>query len=210
MEQPVAMRKTPVVLGMLNIIFGALMAAWGLWSLLSLFVTDLLFGKASDDVVQEASGPPDAQVGIVVQTYQAPTSSDLNLLQSLGGTLTATHTSINGYSAKISAGSLAQLAANSNVERISGDLPVKAHLDVAYPAIRGNRADALSGWWGTRLTGKGLAIALVDTGVQLHQDFQRPYGAKQALEVEVVGHEAGLQDYFGHGTHVAEIGRAHV
>src|SRR5437867_4164402 len=110
-------------------------------------VTDLLLGKASDDVVQEASGPADAQVGIVVQTYQAPTYSDLNQLQSLGGTLTATHTSINGYSAIIAAGSLVQLASNSNIERISGDLPVKAHLDVAYPAIRGNRAAALSGWW---------------------------------------------------------------
>src|SRR2546422_10176701 len=40
-------------------------------------VTELLFGKASDDVVQAAGGPPDAQVAIVVQTYQAPSSSDL-------------------------------------------------------------------------------------------------------------------------------------
>ena len=202
---------TAIILVLFTVLFPLPAQAGLLGSLLSPVtsllgaVTDILFGKASDDVVQEASGPSDAQVGIVVQTYQAPTSSDLNLLQSLGGTLTATHTSINGYSAKISAGSLVQLASNSNIERISGDLPVKAHLDVAYPAIRGNRAAALSGWWGTGLTGKGLAIALVDTGVQLHQDFQRPYGAKQALEVEVVGHETGLQDYFGHGTHVAGI-----
>jgi len=76
---------------------------------------------------------------------------------------------------------------------------------VAYPAIRGDRAASLAGWWGGGLTGKGVAIALVDTGVQLHQDFKRPYGAKQAVEVEVVGHETGLQDYFGHGTHVAGI-----
>jgi len=46
-------------------------------------VTDILFGKASDDVVQEASGPADAQVGIVVQTYQAPTSGDLNPFEAL-------------------------------------------------------------------------------------------------------------------------------
>src|SRR5881296_2305924 len=168
-------------------------------------VTSLLLGKASDDIVQLASGPPDVQVGVVVQTYETPSYSDLNLLQSLGGTLTATHSSIRGYSAKISAGSLEQLAADSNVERISGDLPVRAHMDVAYRAIRGDQAATLSGWWGTGLTGKGVGIALVDTGVQLHQDFKRPYGSKPIVEVEIVGHETGLADYFGHGTHVAGI-----
>src|SRR2546427_2546353 len=168
-------------------------------------VTSLLLGKASDDILDVAAGPPDVQVGVVVQTYNPPDYTDLNLLQSLGGTLTATHSSIRGYSAKLSAGSLEQLAADSNVERISGDLPVRAHMDVAYRAIRGDRAASLPGWWGTGLTGKGVGIALVDTGVQLHQDFKRPYGAKQAVEVEVVGHETGLQDYFGHGTHVAGI-----
>src|SRR2546425_11504599 len=168
-------------------------------------VTGLLLGKASEDILDVAAGPPDVQVGVVVQTYNPPDYTDLNLLQSLGGTLTATHSSIRGYSAKLSAGSLEQLAADSNVERISGDLPVRAHMDVAYRAIRGDRAASLPGWWGTGLTGKGVGIALVDTGVQLHQDFNRPDGAKQAVEVEVVGHETGLQDYFGHGTHVAGI-----
>jgi serine protease AprX len=168
-------------------------------------VTGLLFGKASEDVQAAASGPPDAQVDVVVQTYAPPGSGDLGLLQSLGGILTATHTSINGYSARITAGSLEQLASDSNVERISGDLPVRAHLDVAYRAVRADLASSLSGYWGTGLTGKGVGIALIDTGVQLHQDFKRPYGAKQAVEVEIVGHETGLQDYFGHGTHVAGI-----
>jgi len=168
-------------------------------------VTGLLLGKASPDVVEVAIGPPDVQVAVVVQTVNPPDYTDLNLLQSLGGTLTATHSSIQGYSAKLRAGALDQLAGDSNVERISGDLPVKAHMDVAYRAIRGDQAAALAGWWGTGLTGKGVGIALIDTGVQLHQDFKRPYGAKQAVEVEVVGHEDGLQDYFGHGTHVAGI-----
>jgi serine protease AprX len=168
-------------------------------------VTGLLFDKASEDVVEAASGPPEVQVAVVVQTYDPPDYGDFNLLQSLGGTLTATHSSIRGYSAKVSAGSLEQLAADSNVERISGDLPVKAHLDVAFRAIQANRAASVAGWWGGGLTGKGVGIALVDTGVQLHQDLKRPYGAKQAVEVEIVGHETGLQDYFGHGTHVAGV-----
>src|SRR5213594_164018 len=202
---------TSVLVLIFTVLFAPQVQAGLLDSLLSPIVsllgaaTSLLLGKASDDIVQLASGPPDVQVAVVVQTYDPPDYTDLNLLQSLGGTLTATHSSIRGYSAKISAGSLEQLAADKNIERISGDLPVKAHMDVAYRAVRADRAAAVSGWWCTGLTGKGVGIALVDTGVQLHQDFKRPYGAKQAVEVEVVGHETGLQDYFGHGTHVAGI-----
>jgi len=100
---------------------------------------------------------------------------------------------------------LLQIASDSNVERISVDSPVKAHLDIAYRAVQADRAASSSGWWGSGLTGKGIGVALIDTGVQLHQDFKRPIGSKPVLEVEIVGHEAGLADYFGHGTHVAGI-----
>src|SRR3989449_3441779 len=151
-----------------TVLFGPQVQAGLLDSLLSPVIsllgaaTSLLLGKASEDIVQLASGPPDVQVAVVVQTYDPPDYTDLNLLQSLGGTLTATHSSIRGYSAKVSAGSLEQLAADSNVERISGDLPVRAHMDVAYRAIRGDRAASLPGWWGAGLTGHGIGIALID------------------------------------------------
>jgi len=82
---------------------------------------------------------------------------------------------------------------------------VKTHLDVAYRAVRADRAATLAGTWGTGLTGRSVGIAIVDTGVQLHPDFKRPVGSKQIIEVEIVGHETGLADYYGHGTHVAGI-----
>jgi serine protease AprX len=167
-------------------------------------VTGLL-GKLTDDLQAIAGGPADQQVQVIVQTYTPPDSNDLSLLQLLGGLLKTTYSSIPGYAATVSAGSLLQIASDSNVERISVDSPVRAHLDIAYRAVQADRAASSSGWWGTGLTGKGIGIALVDTGVQLHPDFKRPIGSKPIVEVEIVGHEAGLADYFGHGTHVAGI-----
>src|SRR5437773_6098385 len=167
-------------------------------------VTGLL-GKLSGDLLGIVNGPADQQVHVIVQTYSAPDSGDLGLLQNLGGLLGTTYSSIPGYSATVSAGSIQNLASDSNVERISLDSPVKAHLDVAYRATRADLAAASSGWWGGGLTGKGVGIALLDTGVQLHPDFKRPIGSKPIVEVEIVGHETGLADYFGHGTHVAGI-----
>jgi serine protease AprX len=164
-----------------------------------------LVGKLSGDLQTILGGPADLPVRVIVQTYTAPASSELTLLQLLGGVLGTTYSTIPGYSATVPLGSLLQLAAGSNVERISADSPVKAHLDLAYRVIRANQAASLSGAWGTGLTGKGIGIALIDTGVQLHPDFKRPIGSKPLVEVEIVGHETGLADYYGHGTHVAGI-----
>jgi serine protease AprX len=168
-------------------------------------VSTELVGKLSGDLQVLLGGPADQPLRVIVQTYAAPDSGELTLLQLLGGVLRTVHSIISGYSATVRLGTLLQLAADPNVERISLDSPVKAHLDVAYRAIRADQAAALSGGWGSGLTGKGIGIALVDTGVQLHQDFRRPIGSKPIVEVEIVGHELGIADYFGHGTHVAGI-----
>ena len=164
-----------------------------------------LVAKLSGDLGALLGGPADQPVAVIVQTYNPPDSTELNLLNLLGGLLKTTYTAIPGYSATVPLGSLLQLANDSNVERISLDSPVKTHLDVAYRAVRADRVASLSGGWGAGLTGRGVGIALIDTGVQLHPDFKRPIGSKPIVEVEIVGHETGLADYFGHGTHVAGI-----
>src|SRR5213593_998515 len=96
--------------------------------------------KLSGDLQDIVGGPADASVRVIVQTVTPPGSSDLSLLQLLGGVLTSTYSSISGYSATLSAGSILQLASDANVERISLDSPVKAHLDVAYRAVRADLA----------------------------------------------------------------------
>ena len=154
------------------------------------------------------AGPPDALLPVIVQTHLPPSAAHLTRVRGWGGRIARTYSIINGYAAKLPAWRAWLLAAEPEVERISYDAPVKAHLDVAYKAIRAEQAAnsaLLLGLLGTPYTGKGVGIALVDTGVQLHPDLKRPSGSPQIVEVEIVGHETGLADYYGHGTHVAGI-----
>ena len=158
-------------------------------------------GKVSNEVADQAqdAGPFDL-LPVIVQTYGDPGDVDLLLANGKGVSVRARHSSIFGYSASVPAGSLDALADDPKVERISLDAPVQAQLDIAVRAARGGVAlDPTSG-----LDGRGVGIALIDTGVQLHDDLvrARPDGL---VEVEVVDRDRGFNDYYGHGTHVAGI-----
>src|SRR6185295_647905 len=113
----------------------------------------------------------------------------------------ATLESISGYSASVPASQIEALSDDPEVVHISYDSPVKASLDIAYKAVKADLAFINS----SGLTGKGVGIAVIDTGVATHPDLQRMKGSAQVVEVEVVGHETGLADFYGHGTHVAGI-----
>jgi serine protease AprX len=152
------------------------------------------------DLKVRGSGPDDL-VRVIVQTRGETTSAHFTRLHGRGGSVKARHSAIRGYSARVPASQIAALAEDPSVERISADTPVSGYLDVATKAVKRDLAAQDFGG----LDGAGVGIALVDTGVQAHTDLLRPSGLPQIVEVEVVGHETGLADYFGHGTHVAGI-----
>jgi serine protease AprX len=185
-------------------------------AVLSVFLATLLFidsalaapggrgralGKVSDEVVQAAEDDaPFDLVPVIVQTYGDAGDIDLLLAKNHGAVVRARHSAIFGYSALVPAGSLDDLALDPKVERISLDAPVHSQLDIAVRAARGGfLLDAAND-----ADGRGVGIALIDTGVQLHPDLvrARPDGL---IEVEVVGREKGFADHYGHGTHVAGI-----
>ena len=162
--------------------------------------------KYSADLQARLAGlAPDAPVAVIVQTYTAPGADQFNRLRAMGGEARAASTTIRAYSARVPAARIAVLADDPDVERISYDAPVKAHLDVAYRAVRADLVFSYSNGIITGLEGRGAAIALIDTGVQAHADIKRPKGYPQPIEVEIVGRESGMADYYGHGTHVAGI-----
>lgn len=86
------------------------------------------------------------------------------------------------------------LAADPAVEKIWEDLPVHALLDVSVPHIRVPQV------WASGFTGRGVKIAILDTGLDPdHPDFRGRIvnGADFSGE--------GARDRNGHGTHVAGI-----
>src|SRR5262245_15966800 len=157
---------------------------------LSREVEDKIGGAGGDDLLP-----------VIIETAGAPTSAHFSRLHGRGGAVKTTLPSINAYSATLPASQVEAFADDPEVVHVSFDSPVKASLDIAYKAVKADAAFVNS----NGLTGKGVGVAVIDTGVASHPDLQRMKGNAQVVEVEVVGHETGLADLYGHGTHVAGI-----
>ncbi|HYV85013.1 MAG TPA: S8 family serine peptidase [Patescibacteria group bacterium] len=173
-----------------------------LFSVAGGFASSHADGKVSTDLVRKLQGSkPDDLVAVIVQTVDDPTDLLLAKVHGRGGVIKTRHSSIKGYSASLPASVIEDLADDPEVEHVSLDAPVHSSMDIAMKAIRADVAikDNLG------LDGSGVGIALIDTGVQLHPDLARSKGSPQPIEIEIVGRERGMQDYYGHGTHVAGI-----
>ena len=95
---------------------------------------------------------------------------------------------------RVSAAGLDQLVRDPTVERVWPDLPVRALLDKAVPFLH------VPSVWFEGHTGKGVRIAIVDTGIDAnHPDLVGRVVASTDLTGE------GPNDAHGHGTHVAGI-----
>ncbi len=87
-----------------------------------------------------------------------------------------------------------RLALDPEVVRIYEDVPVRAFLDTALPHV------GVPLLWDNGLTGEGVAIAIVDTGL----DAEHPDFAGRVADMADFSGE-GLGDAHGHGTHCAGI-----
>ncbi len=87
------------------------------------------------------------------------------------------------------------LASMGYIKHIEDDAPVHICVDIARPTIGADLPPASS------LTGKGLTIALVDTGVFPHIDFGYPTRIKYFLDL--VNQKTDPYDDNGHGTFCA-------
>lgn len=100
---------------------------------------------------------------------------------------------IDSFSAKVSAKTLEKLVNDESVKKIWHDGPIKAVLDVAAPAVK---APAV---WERSVTGKGVGVAVLDTGIYQHPDLT---GRIVAFK-DLVGKKTAAYDDNGHGTHCA-------
>jgi subtilisin family serine protease len=93
-----------------------------------------------------------------------------------------------------SADRIARLAQDPDIERIWLDLPVHTWLDTSVPLLGVPKA------WATGLRGKGMTIAVVDTGADVtHPDL----AGRVIATMDFTGQ--GFSDGHGHGTHVCGI-----
>lgn len=94
--------------------------------------------------------------------------------------------------------SLEELARSRYVYKIWQDSPVYAQLDVAVPSSGGLIP------YQAGITGKGVVVAVLDTGIDPHMDLTEPTNRILAWK-DLVNQKNSPYDDNGHGTHVAGI-----
>jgi serine protease AprX len=130
-----------------------------------------------------------------------------------GGRVTGDLPIINGFTAQLSDGGAASLQRADGVHAVTKDAPIKpqgvnaAELQTAYPAS----VDAIEAWNkpDANVTGKGVGVAVIDTGIAGQmKDFEKSGPSKDSRVVASVVTNPGAttaKDTYGHGTHVAGI-----
>lgn len=119
-------------------------------------------------------------------------------LDKLGITIFSELPLIDGYVVEVPYNQLARIAGQKNVRYITADLDVQAQMDVATKVVG---ADALQN---AGVTGRGVGIAFIDTGIYPHPDFTMPKNRIAAF-VDIVNSRTAYYDDNGHGTFVAGV-----
>ncbi|ERN51924.1 S8 family serine peptidase [Alkalihalophilus marmarensis] len=115
----------------------------------------------------------------------------------------------NGFSLELEKGDLDVLKNVQSVERVDQVAQYEANLDGSVPFIGGDHVRGMFSRDGERLTGKGVKVAVIDTGIDYrHPDLQANY--KGGYDVVDYDHDPmETQSTQGvptlHGTHVAGI-----
>jgi subtilisin family serine protease len=113
---------------------------------------------------------------------------------------------INGVSANVNENALEALKKNPNVDKVDLDREVKVFLDESINEINAPYAWSLVDQGGNLVTGTGMRIAILDTGVDYNQpDLGGCLGAtcKVIGGYDFINNDADPMDDHGHGTHVA-------
>lgn len=100
---------------------------------------------------------------------------------------------INSFSTRVGAKQLESLAQSNRVRKIWYDREVKAVLDVAAPVVQSQTL------WERDLSGRGIVVAVLDTGIYEHPDLS---GRIVAFK-DLVNQKTKSYDDNGHGTHCA-------
>lgn len=104
---------------------------------------------------------------------------------------------LNAVSSHVSVKCLERICSCGEVGKVYLDGVKKASLNIATPSIGSTVLQQTRG-----LTGKGINIAIIDTGVYPHPDLTRPVNRIVAFK-DFINHRKKPYDDNGHGTHIS-------
>jgi serine protease AprX len=165
-------------------------------------------------VAQAATASGAAPVRVVVREAPGAGALPEQVVQRLGGTVLRDLPIIGGFSARVPGDRLAALRASAGVAEVTEDAALTlSDADVAGQVAQAgslytlaNQVTGAAQMWSAGATGKGVDVALVDSGVVPVEGLKTPgkvfYGPD--LTEESAGRAANL-DTYGHGTGMAGI-----
>jgi len=140
------------------------------------------------------------RVPVIIQLNEGCGPDDCHAIASLasipGGPKSCVLKVIRAVAAEVPISHIPSLVEDARVSRLTYDRPVRAFMDVAAPAVR------VPPLWEEGLTGEGVTVAVIDTGIYPHDDFTQPEN-RIAGFVDLIGQRSHPYDDNGHGTHVA-------
>jgi serine protease AprX len=174
--------------------------------------TALATPKTSPALDSLAAKHPDRRVEVVVQLQRgtAPVTGR-ELIRSAGGKVTRDLHIINAFGAKMTAREAASLVKEPPVRAVSINAKVEKSgmPDPATLATSFNASIRADKGWASGYTGKGVGVAVIDTGIQGNlPDFRvsDTDSTSRVIATAVVNPGASnADDTFGHGTHVAGL-----
>ena len=158
------------------------------------------------------AAPHDVQVIVQMDAGTSPDAAAAQV-RAAGGKVLGRLPIVNGFGARLPAGAAKALAATDGVRAVTSNAAVEQQavnagaLSTAYPSSI-NAPEA----WNTRgieVTGRGIGVAVIDTGIAAElADFDAPgaaTGSRVVASVVTNPDATSAGDGYGHGTHVAGI-----
>ena len=160
-----------------------------------------------------AQAAPPAPVQVIVQKLPAAGRGPELAVQRLGGRVTQALPLVAGFAATLpGARAAAELAASPGVRAVTPDRKVRVQAAAATTAVRSAytstvRADDV---WPQGVTGQGVTVALIDTGVASVPDLAGRLvtvteGVGKDKPCKNLSGELNCDDSYGHGTFVAGL-----
>jgi len=167
-----------------------------------------LNGKADQFLTRAACRPARGSIPVIIQFSGEPTVNNQKTLDALKVNVYRHLPVINSVAARVPWQNMERLAALGLVKRLSADVAVKRCDEFTVGSTGANVAYSQYG-----LTGDGIGVAVVDSGISQHEDLTKPGLLGTVLlsqnrivkSVNFVASETRTDDPCGHGTHVAGI-----
>ncbi|HZJ82915.1 MAG TPA: S8 family peptidase [Clostridia bacterium] len=154
--------------------------------------------KIDPQLIKKSNILSDQKVSIILHSQGNCHDRCEEAIKHLGATIKYDYPLIESYSIEIPYSKLIDLASISHVRYIAADVSVKTQMNIVAQEVK---ADVLNS---SGYKGKGVGIAIIDTGLYPHGDFLRPNNRIKAFKDFVENKDLPYDDN-GHGSFVAGV-----